>query len=104
MGPVANDDGVVSKVMSLTLADFARSISVLAGEACGQQALDLGRVRVPVDTGHVDISFEVLPRRRLGGLLDLPQAGVKLRFGDVDASQRVAFLRRFDLAFQRGGG
>ncbi len=50
------------------------------------------------------IHVEELEKRRLGGLILLPQARVTLVLATVPESARAAFLRSFDIAFQRGGG
>ncbi len=92
----------VEKLMSLTLADFHRSLKVLApGEAIGgrQSAISLA-----VEGGKVEIEFAALESQTLGGLLSLPRARVTLTFDAVGETARSAFLARFDQAFQRGGG
>ncbi len=61
-------------------------------------------IRIAVGTGAIEISREVLPGARLGGLLELPRAKVTISYSGVTAADRTAFQRRFDLAFQRGGG
>ncbi len=41
---------------------------------------------------------------RVIGLISLPVLKVSFRFAGVDAAQRHAFMTRFDLYMQRGGG
>lgn len=92
----------VEKLMALTLADFHRSLIVLAPAetiGSGQTVLSL-----PVDRGQVAIEFTPLKNQVLGGLLSLPRASVTLTFDAVDETAQRAFLARFDQAFQRGGG
>ena len=43
-------------------------------------------------------------RRRTIGLFDLPVTDVRLAFVGYDEAGAEAMLRRFDRAFQRGGG
>lgn len=109
--------------MTLSAGEFAKSMTAFAG---GDVVFADGRARVPVsgsgghaaaandrisesvadgDKGVAEIAFHALPPRRVGGgLLELPQARVTIKFGDVGTAEADAFLRRFDIAFQRGGG
>lgn len=94
-------DDPIAKVMTITRDEFVASLRRLdpvahldaSGEACATIAGAQTRLR-----------FEVLPRRRLGGVLSLPQARVTLVIDTDDAARRAAALRAFDIAFQRGGG
>lgn len=86
--------------MALTAAEFVAGLAHIGGiekHADAAFAAQLAR-------GVVRITFEALPDARLGGLLHLPRARVTLHFEGVPEASRVEFLRRFDLAFQRGGG
>lgn len=93
-------DRRVEKIMSASRDEFDKNLGVLLGMARAP--------RVPVDVavggGHVAIAFEALPPARLGGLLELPRARVTLSIENVEPEVADDFLRRFDLAFQRGGG
>ncbi|MCB1513743.1 MAG: hypothetical protein KDJ18_02805 [Hyphomicrobiaceae bacterium] len=95
----------IEKTMTLSAGEFAKSMTAFAGEGV---EISGGRVKMGVggDTGgSAEIAFEPLPPRRIGGgLLELPQARVTIRFTDVDPGEASVFLRRFDIAFQRGGG
>lgn len=92
----------VEKVMAITLADFHRSLAALAPGL----ALDDGQTTIEIDTGgtSVCITFEEQQGATLGGLLALPRARVTLAFDGMSVDEQGAFLRRFDRAFQRGGG
>lgn len=92
----------VEKLMALTLADFHRSLTVLAPDLA--PGSDQSRVAMAVDGGRVEIVFQAQERATLGGLLTLPRALVVLTFEHMDAEAQRAFLARFDQAFQRGGG
>ena len=59
--------------------------------------------RVPLDSGVLDLSWQVLPLRRIA-LVSLPRLSVCFDFGDVTVQERHAFMRHFDLYTQRGGG
>ncbi len=64
-----------------------------------------GLVQLPVGQGGMaTISYTALPGATLGGLLQLPRAQVCIAFDDCGSEERAAFMRRFDIAFQRGGG
>ena len=59
---------------------------------------------VCIATGRLDLSWEVLPPLRIA-LLRMPRLAVQFRFDrGVDEARRYAFMRRFDLYMQRGGG
>lgn len=53
--------------------------------------------------GQLHLVWLVLPPRQIG-LIHLPRLQVEFRFEQVDARARTAFMRRFDLFLQRGGG
>lgn len=91
----------VEKLMSLSRAEFDKGVLAL-----GDGALETadGRVSLAVGAGRAEISFHALAPKRLGGLLLLPQARVVVVVEGLDEVAAVEFLRRFDLAFQRGGG
>lgn len=58
---------------------------------------------VRLGTGHLRLRWEVLPPRAIA-LLRLPRLAVSFAFEGVPLPERLAFLRRFDLHLQRGGG
>lgn len=89
------------KIMSATPEEFAQSLGALLGRDVSMGELPLS---VPVGSGHVEIAREPLAGVRLGGLLELPRAKVTLTYSGASNADRIAFQRRFDLAFQRGGG
>ena len=91
----------VEKLMSLSLAEFQRSITPLAG---GPLPPDRTSVELPAGSGKVLISYDPRPSVRYGGLLDLPRAVVSLTFTGVAEPSQRAFLERFDSVFRRGGG
>jgi hypothetical protein len=53
--------------------------------------------------GRLHLQWQALPPRRIA-LVVLPRLAVQFRFEGADAAARTAFLRRFDLYTQRGGG
>ncbi len=92
----------ITKIMSLTLADFHRSVKTLAPDLTTTDGQT--EVTVPQGNASVCISYEALESETLGGLLALPRARVTLGLGGLDEARRELFLARFDQAFQRGGG
>lgn len=53
--------------------------------------------------GRLNVQWKPLPPRRIA-LLVMPRLWVGFRFEGATAEQRLAFMRPFDLAMQRGGG
>lgn len=89
-----------TRLMSLSESEFQASIAKLGPHrisAAGFPMFDLGR-------GSVEIRYTPAPPKTLGGLLALPQAHITLAFDGADEHARAAFVHRFDIAFQRGGG
>ncbi len=91
----------IERVMALSEREFVKSLSAVLPTGV---ALDGGRVVIPLRTGQVTITYEALPSTRLGRSLELPRTRVILTFTSTGQSDRDAFLARFDIAFQRGGG
>ena len=88
----------VVKDMALTRAEFVRLLPGAAGDAPVREVDGVFRVG-----DVVSIALEALPTRRLG-LFTIPAMRVTLRFhGGTDEDARD-FVRRFDRAFQKGGG
>lgn len=93
----------VEKTMTLSPTEFAKSLSALAG---GDSAITGRHATLDLNDqgGSAEIVYMPLAPRRVGGLLNLPQAKVTITFSGVQPIEAEAFLRRFDIAFQRGGG
>lgn len=62
-----------------------------------------GRLGVAIGQGALVIDWQVLTPRVIA-LIRLPRMAVRFRFQAVEASARNAFMKRFDLHLQRGGG
>jgi hypothetical protein len=58
---------------------------------------------VRIGTGRLHLRWQVLTPRAIA-LLRLPRLAVTFAFEGVPLEDRLAFLRRFDLHLQRGGG
>ena len=62
-----------------------------------------GCLRVAIGQGALVIDWQVLTPRVIA-LIRLPRMAVRFRFQSVEAQARNAFMKRFDLHLQRGGG
>jgi len=90
------------KIMSATRSEFYRSLGHFKPDhTVSENALTFS---LNLNSGRVNFQLQDLPRRRVTGLLSLPQLEVKLDFDDVGDADRAKFLQDFDLAFRRGGG
>lgn len=58
---------------------------------------------VSIGHGTLRLSWQPLAPRVIG-LVSLPVLAVRFEFEGLDAAQRYAFMQRFDLYMQRGGG
>jgi hypothetical protein len=70
------------------------------GQPC---VLAPGSAQVQLGAHALGLRWQPLPPRRIA-LLTLPRLLVRFDFGTTPVAERAAFLRRFDLATQRGGG
>jgi len=61
------------------------------------------QVMVEVPPGRLALHWAVQPPRVIA-LMRMPVLRVRFHFEGLDAAQRLAFMRRFDLYMQRGGG
>ncbi len=94
----------IEKTMSLSHEEFANSMEQFAGPQAGRQARNGAAVAVEQAGVRAQISYEPLEGVRLGGLLALPRAKVTVSLDEGPEATQREFLRRFDIAFQRGGG
>lgn len=92
---------VIEKLMSITRAELEHSLAALDPAARLDAA---GRAQIAVDGVAAVLTFEELPRRRLGGLIHMPQARVRLEIMATGTAAAATFRQRFEIAFQRGGG
>lgn len=97
--------GPIVKLMSVSRAEFLASLEHVGGV---RETPD-GQWLCPLDAsglaaGQAVIAFAPEQSVRLGGLLELPRARVTIEVTGGSAQAQQQFLRRFDIAFQRGGG
>jgi hypothetical protein len=95
------DSYTLVRRMGLSHADFLRSLPSAVGGLPWRQ--EGGRILVEDPPGRIEIRLGPEGRHTLGALA-LPQTEVAMRFEGLTAEARERFLRRFDLALQRGGG
>ena len=67
--------------------------------------LPVGATRPAIATGAGQVNITLAPEtvRKLG-LMEFPVTLVTMEFEDFNPSGQAAFLARFDLAYQKGGG
>ncbi len=58
---------------------------------------------VSIGSGMLHLAWHAATPRVIG-LVSIPVLRVSFRFDGLDAAQRYAFMSRFDLYMQRGGG
>ena len=56
-----------------------------------------------IDKGTLSLRWQVMPPRVIA-LMRMPVLRVSFAMQGLDADQRYAFMKRFDLHMQRGGG
>jgi len=73
-----------------------------AVEPCSWQ-LEGASARVTIGPGFLQLHWQTMPPRVIA-LMRMPVLRVKFAFEGLDADERYAFMKRFDLYMQRGGG
>ena len=66
-------------------------------------SLEDSLLRAALSGGSFEMQWQELSPRRIA-LIVLPRLHVQFRFEAVDPAARLAFMKRFDLCIQRGGG
>lgn len=79
------------------LAWLPRAVGAHPYQLIGSQA------QVSLDDGRLQLGWRVEPPRVIA-LMRLPRLAVRFAFSGVSEDQRHAFMKRFDLYTQRGGG
>jgi hypothetical protein len=59
--------------------------------------------RVQIGKGQLQLRWQTMPLRVIA-LMRMPVLRVNFVFTGLDADERYAFMKRFDLYMQRGGG
>lgn len=87
--------------MACTEAEWLAWLPAALGDH--RHALDEGAARVQIGAGELVLQWRAQPPRVIA-LLRLPRLAVRFAFHEVPEAQRLAFMQRFDLYTQRGGG
>lgn len=87
--------------MACTEAEWLRWLPPAIGQHSWQQ--EPGRALVTIGSGMLELQWRAVEPHPIA-LLRLPRLLVSFQFADVRASVRQAFMKRFDLYMQRGGG
>ncbi len=90
-----------AREMGCTEAEWLGWLPAALGVPATQ--LDAGTATVCLGSGDLCLTWQVAAPRVIG-LVRLPVLRVNFRFEAVDDLQRHAFMTRFDLYMQRGGG
>ena len=93
----------IEKLMALKAPEFELSLGRLAPDHTVETPGMSYRVDLTPDS-WVSITLTPQPDALLGGLVKMPRALVKIAFINVPPDERSSFMKRFDQAFQRGGG
>jgi len=92
---------VFQRDMACTPAEWLRWLPQAVGDHFWK--LHDSSAGVRLGDGALGLKWQVAPPRVIG-LVQLPRLLVDFRFGGVDEATRAAFMQRFDLYMQRGGG
>jgi len=79
------------------LSWLPRAVGEHAREVRGDSA------RVTIGAGELQLDWRVEPPRVIA-LMRLPRLTLRFAFSGVSEAERYAFMKRFDLYTQRGGG
>ena len=91
----------LTREMSITHKEFLRLLPhAVKGATISRQD---DRVNITTDAGRATITLAPETTRKLS-LLEFPVTTVTMEFHGFNPSDEAAFLKRFDLAYQRGGG
>ena len=87
--------------MSITHKEFFRLLPRAVNNAV--LARQGNNVDITTSAGLVKITLSPETVRKLA-IMEFPVTEVTIEFSGFSASERAAFLARFDLAYQKGGG
>ena len=90
-----------AREMGCTEAEWLMWLPAAIGSAQWQR--EGSGVIVPIGRGQLSLDW-CTGAPRVVASVRLPRLLVSFRFEGVDAPQRFAFMKRFDLYMQRGGG
>lgn len=88
--------------MGCTEAEWLRWLPAAVGEGRAWR-MEGTSALVQFAPGSLQLRWQVMPPRVIA-LMRMPVLRVGFVFEDLDTAQRHAFMKRFDLYMQRGGG
>ena len=94
-------ESIFDREMGCTEAEWLGWLPAAIGDK--PWLLDGESVKVSVGAGSLLLSWQTGSPRVIA-LLRLPRLLVSFRFSGLDEAERYAFMKRFDLYMQRGGG
>jgi len=92
---------IFEREMACTEADWLRWLPAALGDH--HWKLQSHSAGVRIGDGALGLKWEQAEPRVIAAV-HMPRLVVRFRFGGVDEAARQAFMRRFDLYMQRGGG
>jgi len=92
---------VFERDMACTEADWLRWLPAAIGDQFFKQHTGCAGIRL--GDGALGLKWQVAEPRVIG-LVNMPRLLVSFRFAGVNEATRQAFMQRFDLYMQRGGG
>ncbi len=99
--PKLSSDASLTREMSITHKEFFRLLPKAVESAPVSHRDDA--VVITTRTGRVRVTLAPETTRKLA-MLEFPVTEITLEFTGFTAAARQAFLARFNLAFQKGGG
>ena len=94
-------DNCLTREMSITHREFFRLLPRAVNEApVSRQG---NQVNITTSTGLVKITLAPETIRKIG-IMEFPVTRLTIEFSSFNSAEREAFLARFDLAYQKGGG
>ncbi|MGB1109159.1 MAG: hypothetical protein ACPG4N_02320 [Gammaproteobacteria bacterium] len=90
-----------NRLMGCSRSEFHHSVKALLPESGWTRNGE--SYRWEIGNGSVELEAGEQTVQRIASL-ELPRLNVVLRFRGVNEEAKAAFLRRFEIAFQRGGG
>lgn len=87
--------------MGCTESEWLGWLPAAMGDVAWQRQAQ--RVTAALAQGQLEITWHTGEPRRIA-LISMPRLLVSFRFQGLDEAQRYAFMKRFDLYMQRGGG
>ena len=99
---MVSETHTVTKLMAANVSEYARGMERLTHDMVSRT--DNQATIIDLPGGSVTVTYTTKEGRRLSPLLVMPAADVVFAFAGVAEPDRNAFIAKFDLVFQRGGG